>query len=92
MQATGNALCVDTLKHILCRCPHAIDEEHQSCITWRHDSTALAWKQAIEHQVEVTAGGCIQFKSGGFLQTEEDDKRGNKTSSELSVNEQIVSE
>ena len=47
---------VGTLKHILCGCPHAINEEPQSRITWRHDSILLAWKKAIEHQVESTAG------------------------------------
>ena len=59
---------VGTLKHILCRCPYAIDEEPQSRITRRHDSILLAWKKAIEHQVESTAGksgespGYIQFQ------------------------------
>ena len=43
---------VGTLKHILCGCPHAINEEPQSRITWRHDSILLAWKKAIEHQVK----------------------------------------
>ena len=67
---------VGTLKHILCRCPHAINEEPQSRITWRHDSILLAWKKAIEHQVESTAGkpgknpGCIQFQSAGLLEAE----------------------
>ena len=47
---------VGSLKHILCRCPHAINEEPQSRITWRHDSILLAWKRPIQHQVELTAG------------------------------------
>ena len=72
---------VGTLKHILCRCPHAIDEEPQSRITWRHDSILLAWKKAIEHQVESTAGksgespGYIQFQSAGLMEAEKVMKR-----------------
>ena len=82
---------VGTLKHILCRCPHAINEEPQSRITWRHDSILLAWKKAIEHQVESTAGkpgkspGCIQFQSAGLLEAEKSikgDANDGKTSSQ----------
>jgi len=38
---------VGAVKHILCRCPLAINEEPRSRITWRHGSTLLAWKKAI---------------------------------------------
>ena len=78
---------VGTPKHILCRCPHAIKEEPQSRITWRHDSILLAWKKAIEYQVELTAGkpgespGRIQFQSAGLLEAEESGEKGVKAPS-----------
>jgi len=64
-----------TLKHILCGCEKALEENPQSRITWRHDSILLTWKKGIEYQIKVTAGrktkrpaDCIQFKSEGFLE------------------------